>query len=258
MTRITGWAIGFVWVLAATTALAADTPAAPQALAFRTMAQVEIDAQGGVSAVRIEPSLPPAVAQVMRDVVGKWRFSPPTRDGHAATGLTYVQLAACAVPADGNYRFAVAYNGHGPGQLGPPPRVPMSSMRENETVDMKVTYRVLSDGTGTIEDIAFVKGANSRNKRAIESALHDWMKAATFQPEQVDGQPVNTRMTKTVRFATGESMTFFSMSAARQHYAKEQRLATEKQPACQAAAGGQQDELRATALDSPFTLLPQG
>lgn len=235
--------------------LATPNAAAPSPLGFATQARIEVDAQGAVSAVETDSTLSPEIGLAIKKTVRAWRFVPPVAAGRAVTGATFVQLSACAIPENGNYRFVVAYRGNGPARTGPAaPRVPVKAMRNGDEVKMKISYTVTAEGAAKLDGVEFVEGANTRNTGAIRESIADWLKASQFSPEQLDGKPVATKVLLPMQYKAGETRTFSSHASAVKYYAARDKLqAKPLQPAC--TMPGAQDD-RQVSLDSPLQLMP--
>ena len=225
---------------------------------FRTQARVEVDSAGKVVAVTPDPALPAAVGSAIRNTVAGWRFAPPTKDGRAVSGVTFLYLGACAVPEGENFRFAVSYRGSGPAHSGPSaPAFPFGAMRPGHSLKLKLSYTVLADGTARVEEIVFPKGDRGADadKPAFRRSLQEWVKASKFEPEQLDGRPVATRMSHPIEFKLGTTGTF---NSAQRDGEKEAQRSAAAQPSCQTALAATKDDERPVALDSPFQLLPPG
>jgi hypothetical protein len=232
-----------------------------QLIFFATQARVEIDAQGHVGTVTPDPTLSPAIAQAIRDIVGGWQFAPPARDGKVASGVTYLQLSACAAPVDGKYRFAVELFGSGPARTGPAgPRLPSRVMRAGRPVSLKLNYRVLPDGTVQIDDIVFVEGVNRADQSALRESLKSWFRASKFEPEQLDGRPVATRMSLPIDIEfvqrTIVDSELSARLAAQAEGEKQLQARALEAPSCKTAMEANRNKDRQVALDSPFKLAP--
>lgn len=218
----------------------AGQPASPALVFFSTEARLEVDAGGRVVTVDPDSALPPAIGQAIAAEVGKWRFSAPTKDGRAVAGVTYAQLDACAAPDNGQYRFALRYRGTGPGRAGQRfPVYPSEPMRLGESAKMQVVFRVLPDGKVAIDSADVVEGSK-RFQKQFRQSVEQWLGAGQFRPEELDGQPVSTRVTLPIEFTTGEH----------------DREPAAKPPSCEAAIASRDQADRRVALDSPFQRLP--
>lgn len=250
---------GLLVVLALPGAAFAVAPAqASKLVAFSTQARVVLDKEGKVETVVPDPALPAAVGNAVQDAVGRWRFAPPMKDGHAVGGTTFVQLGACAAPQPGgDYRFAVTYYGHGPARQGPPPRFPPTMMKDQKSAKMRVIYRVLANGAAQVDDIQMIQG-QSRYLPDLRKAIQVWIGANTFQAEQLDGVEVTTQMALPVEFNSGGSRSYHSMAAARKDAERQAQAYAERSTSCQAAKSPGTSSEHEMALDSPFRLLPQG
>lgn len=220
--------------------------AKPDLKVFNTRAQVTIDAQGHATAVQLAPGLPDAVAQFVERQVKQWRFQAPVIDGQPRGGQTWLSLGACAAPVAQGYQLAVHYKGSGPastradGRLFPP-RYPPQAATQGIEMDANVTFVVQPDGTALLESVDYHEGKSQR--RMFEPGLKDWVRAMRFEPEQVDGQPVRTRMTMMVTYRVDDGR------AGRKPM--QGPPAPEDRSECQAAMQ-EGDAQRPIAVDSPF------
>lgn len=234
-------------VLAATAAGGAQGQDGKRELVvFNTRAQVTIDAQGHATAVQVAPGMPDAVAQFVQQQVKQWRFQAPVIDGQPRGGQTWLSLGACAAPVAQGYQLAVHYKGSGPAPAGPggqlmPPRYPPQAARQGIGMDANVTFVVQPDGSAVFESVDYNSGKAMR--RMFEPGLKEWVAAMRFQPEQVDTQPVRTRMTMLVNYSVDDGR------------AGSKPLLGPQAPAdrseCQAAMQ-EGDAQRPIAVDSPF------
>ena len=230
-----------------------------QLIMFGTQARVEIDAQGRVGTVTPDQTLSPAVAQAIREIVSAWQFAPPARDGQVAGGVTFLQLSACAVPVDGKYRFAVDLYGSGPARTGPPaPRIPDRVLRSSRSYRLRLEYRVLPDETAQIDDIVFVEGDNPGDQSAIRESLKSWFRASTFDPKQLDGKPVATRVSMPIEILAESRTAYESLEAAQNASEKQLQAWALEQNTCKVAMEANRNKDRQVALDSPFQLAPGG
>ncbi len=76
---------------------------AAEPVAFDTTVKIIVDSTGTPTAVQAVPELPELVRVQIERAVSAWRFAPPSLDGAAVTGTTYVQLGACAMPTAGRH-----------------------------------------------------------------------------------------------------------------------------------------------------------
>jgi hypothetical protein len=254
-------------VLAASPAHGADgaEPAdAAKPLLFGAQSRIEVDAEGKVVAIEAAPGLPAAVNTALEQNLRKLRFEPATKDGRAVGGVTYARQEACAIPEGGQYRMAVKFLGNGPGYAEgggrlAAPRWPTSGPTTGP-VEVKLVYRVGPDGEITVESTDLVSGRN-RVAQDFVSASRQWLDGRRGKPEFLDGQPVSTRMSTTVKFMP--SVTFTGSNARRQAeaYGKAERARQEQariaaSDACSLAARPPDGTPVQVALDSPFKPLP--
>lgn len=249
---------------AAPAAAAPETAPAPKPILFSAQSRVEVDADGKVVAVAPSPELPEAVNTALTDNLRKLRFTPAQLDGRAVGGVTYVRQEACAIPEAGRYRMAVKVLGNGPGYAEggdrlSVPRWPTEGPRSGP-VEVKLEYRVGTDGEISVASAQLVSGRN-RAARDFVSASRRWLDGRRAKPEFLDGRPVATRMSTTIKFMP--SVTFTGPDARRQveEYARAEQARLEQarfasSGACALASQAGDAAPVQVALDSPFQLLP--
>lgn len=242
-------------LLASAAPAAAPAPGAGPVL-FTSVARVDVGPDGVVLAVAPDPTLPASVNQALAGNIRKIRFGPPMKDGQPVAGVTYVSQDACAAPDHGVYRFAVRLRGNGPAQANfPAPKFPPQAAFGAVSATMQVTYLVGTDGRATLESAELTKGSK-RWERTLRGAVSEWVPELRFHTEQLDGQPVATRISYAMRFEGGEQRSFGSMAAARKYYAGQADLQAQARvaadPTCEAAMGARDGDSRQVALDSPF------
>ena len=218
----------------------------PGLLLVETESRIEVDSSGKVLSIKTTPELPADVEAAVADNLRKLRFAPPMLDGKPVAGVTYARQDACAAPVDGAYRFAVKFRGNGPSLANRvAPAFPGEPMRAGVSSDWAVTYAIDRDGKATLVEAVRKSGGGNRFDQGFRAALGQWVSALRFQPEQLDGKPVSTRMSTNVRFVA---------RVTRPAATKLARVAGND--ACQLAIAARDDEDRHIALNSPFALLP--
>jgi hypothetical protein len=233
--------------------------AAAKLVAFRAEAKVTLDATG--KPVSVEPSadLPAPIRDFIRQRVATWHFSPPEQDGVTGPAVTYLRLGACAIPqADGNYRLAVDFKDNGPlyanGPMLNPPAYPKDALVRRIGAKADVTFVVGVDGLATIEGIEYEDGSNHR-RDGIDAALREWVRGMRYEPEQLAGHAVRTRIHVPVTFSITAPEA--STRDALRDKAHERAVTSEE---CRLAAGdaAPPEGLRPVALNSPVKLEPAG
>jgi hypothetical protein len=221
-------ACGLVLALSIGPVAALDSPTAPApgVVLVSTESRVEVDATGAVVAVEPRTELPAAVAEALAADIRHLRFAPPTIDGRAVAGVTYVRQDACAAPDNGVYRLATRFRGNGPLQVTHPfPKYPKEAQMAGASAVIRVSYRVLPSGA---------------------TELHD-------------GQPVTTLISYPVEFQAGDSRRYTSLAQARASAQRENAESRRQQVAsnasCQAAMDAGDATHRQVAMDSPMRLL---
>jgi hypothetical protein len=239
--------------LAAPEIVAADN-GKDRLVVFPTQAEVEVDSSGTVVAVTADRSLSPAIRQVIEADIRQWHFSAPTKADHPVGGVTFVQMDACAAPRDGKYLFVVKYRGNGPGFAGKlqVPRFPPEALRYGNSAKLQLTFRVLPSGRAQIEDIVLIEG-DKHSEKSFKAAMKSWLEASRFSPEQIDGEPVATRVSFPIEI---DGMRIGSPAAAKAESDKRMQELAAQQPECQEVMSASDANDRQVALDSPFHLLP--
>ena len=169
--------------LMATAQASGPKAAAGQGFGYR----VEINTEGRIAQVMPEAATPAELQPAMAAALNALRFASPKREGHPATGTTFVYLRACPVKAGAAPR--IRYFGHGPRWLTPSaPDFPSKAVHGNVEGHMRVEVAIHADGHGEYVDMeAIVGGAPA--KRAFRRAVVDWAAEQRFIPESLDGQP---------------------------------------------------------------------
>jgi hypothetical protein len=216
-----------------------------------------------VVAVAPSPSLPEAVNLALAENLRKLRFEPALRDGHVVPGVTYARQEACAVPTGGSYNLAVRFLGNGPGILHGGPttiRFPLGAHQAGASAQVKLTYVVQPDGKVVVEsaDLVSKRGPNARD---FVTAARDWLESQRSEAEQLDGQPVATRVSFTMVYKSG-GPTFTGINAreqAKRHVeaeaARRREASIASSSACALASSAEDAPQQHVALTSPFRLM---
>lgn len=232
------------------------TAFAAEPVAFRAEAKVEIDAAGKPTKIEASSDLPDGVRKFIEARVATWQFAPPSRDGVVSSGVTYLKLGACAMPVENGYRMAVDFKGSGPRLRGmsmlPPPRYPPEAQHSGQEADLVIDWIVEPDGRATLERIERKDGVVSRKNDSFYRVVREWVATLRYEPEELAGQPVRTRVSVPVQFELG------SAGFSRGAYKRELQERASQSPECQVAASKLQQGLQPVAVDSPFKLLNAG
>lgn len=235
-------ASAFALVAAFTSARAAEP------IAFSADARVEIDATGKPTKVEAAPELPEAIRSFIERKVATWHFAPPSRDGESGSGVTYLQLGACAMPEGNGYRMAIDYKGNGPRRSGSgilfPPRYPPEAQRAGEEADLRVTWIVEPDGRATLENILREDRPVTRKSDPFQRVVREWVASLRYEPEELAGRRLRTRVSVPVEFRLDAR----SAGATREQLLEQASQSTE----CRMAASKLQQGLQPVAVDSPF------
>lgn len=238
------WSVGIGAVLCIGTAMA-DGPVR-EPVQFRASAHVVVGVDGVPSAVEASGKLPGPIREAVHAHVADMRFEPLVIDGKARTGSTHVFLDACAIPQDdGRLNIAMEYRANGPGYLDGElrlrlPDYPAEAMYSGSEGSFTVNVVVARDGTVEVESVQREKGS----LRVFEPAVRAWASSLRYIPEQVDGVPVETRLSIPLDFTLS--------LPARGRAARERRLAEILETRTCAAAAQGQSRRDTVVVDSPF------
>lgn len=227
--------------LASAHAGAKDAQDTEELVQFRTTAQVEIDAAGKVVSVKPDERLPAPFAEAIRGRLAQLAFVPPLKAESPVGGLTWVKLSGCVAPAGKDVRLALKYLDNGPRQLSGArtPPYPVDALRRGSEGTFDVTYRVGADGKAIVEAIE-PREDSRRSLKDFRGAITEWIAGMAFTAEQVDGEPVATRLTTWVEYRANDT----------RRPGDATRAAT-----CQAALANPEPE-RTAVVDSRFALVP--
>lgn len=238
--------------LFAALALLSGAASATEPVAFRASTKVEVGIDGKPIKIEAPRDLPDQIRAFIEKTVAAWRFSPPSRDGVSGPGITYVSLGACAFPEGDHYRMAVDFKGNGPGLVGDTERYflryPADAQRAGQEANLVVYWVVETDGRATLERIERKGGPRLRQKDSFYQAVQAWVSSLQYEPEQLDGHPVRTRLSGPVTF------TLSSKPYHPENEAQEELTRTKQSPECQLAASKLDEGVPAVAIDSPFRL----
>lgn len=165
----------------------------------------DVDANGRITAIQVDTDVPANIADVLVSAVKHWEFVPATQDGHLVPAHTFIRAKLLAVPDNhGQDELRLAFVGNGPrlDKTNPTPRYPPDAARAGEQAFVFLDATVQPDGS--VNDMTVrSQFANSPVRPSFEHAVltaaKDWHATA----EQVDGQPVATRMRIPVNFTLG-------------------------------------------------------
>ena len=227
-------------------AAAADDP---QVIVFETLARVAVGADGQPMEVRGSGDLPGPLREFVESSVRDWQFEPVVVDDEARQGTTWVRLSVCAVPRADGFALSSRYVGNGPGPAGgaahvDPPQYPRDALHAGASGDMTVNYTVGTDGVATLDSIDYAQGEQKRMRRYFHRALGDWVRAMRYQPEELDGQPVATRISTPVSFR-------LDMPGTRAEFEQQIVGRWQDSPEC-LAAEGLQPQGQLLSAQSPF------
>jgi hypothetical protein len=200
-------AIALAIAIATPTATAAADEPAQKPLAFRAEAKVTLDAAGKPLAIEASQDLPPPIRSFIEQRVATRHYSPPERDGVTGPAVTYLTLGACALPTpEGSDRLAVDFKRNGPRYANGPmflgPAYPNDANRKGIGASMVVTYVVGTDGRAALEKLEYTDGRKHR-RDGFDEAIRVWLRDMRFEPEQLAGKPVRTRIQTKVVFNAG-------------------------------------------------------
>lgn len=184
--------------------------AATKPVAFRANVRVDVDASGKPVKVQAPADLPDAIRTYVEKQVATWQYEPAKQGGVAVPAMTYVQVAACAIPnaAGDAYTLAADFDGNGPryanDQPLPPPAYPKMALRRGEEAKFRLVLAFDGDGKTRIETIEKVEVDRKVHSSEFELELRRWVGRLHFDTELVAGQPVAGRVRVPVSFAIDE------------------------------------------------------
>lgn len=237
-------------VLAATNGQAAEPAAAkPDVVAFNASVRVEVDAAGKPVKVEAPADLPEAIRGFIEKRVASWQYQPAKADGAPAPAVTYVDVNACAMPANGGYRMGLDFGGNGPRRAGdkplPPPQYPPQAQISGTEAEFVLILDLQADGTARIGMIESNDISGRGGRTELQQELKRWVKTVRFDLEQVAGRPVPTRVRVPVDFSLGR----LDRKALRAEL-QAKALATRE---CQLVSNG--DGTKPVAMDSPAVMV---
>lgn len=223
---------------------------------FNTYARVAVDATGHPTSVDIDDAaLPAAITERLSDRIRKLPFSPPERDGRGGNAVTWVQVAACAVPMDdGNFRLGMDVLGNGPKPATGRTvllDVPNQALVAGDGGAFLMTVQVDADGTARLLDLDQSEGSR-QHFRLWRRALQDYIAKLRYEPERLAGSPVASRIRMNMSVGISNDGFDEHMRKLRETMLARAVLSRE----CQAAAGN--SPATTVALDSPVKFAPGG
>lgn len=159
-------------------------------------ATVDVDDSGRIVAIELDSSLSPAFAAALRHEIATWAFEPARIDGAAVASRTHLGLHLQARErADGRAGVELVSVGNGPRLVDKKRmRYPSEALRRSIHGTVILTLTVAPDGS--VAEIVADDEAHPVLRRAALRSGRDWR----FEPEQVAGQPVATRIRAPVVF----------------------------------------------------------
>lgn len=207
----------------------------------------DVDAAGHVTATQFDADVPASIATVLAATVRQWHFVPARHDDKPASAHTFVFTKLKVIPdIHGGYSLRISFEGNGPRLLkqNVQPRYPMDGIRARECAFVMLDATVQPDGSlGDMTAHSQFAGWQLRPSfiKAVLAAAGQWRAI----PEQVDGQPVATRMHIPVSFTISEPI----------FTAKQARILNEaarKETAADARPGIPLPSEQELAVDSPL------
>ncbi|MFZ7096663.1 energy transducer TonB [Luteimonas dalianensis] len=193
-------------------ALAALLPAlawaGPEVSVFETVARVTVGVDGRPQEVQGAAELPGPLREYVESSLREWRFEPVVIDGVARTGTTWARLSVCAVPSGEGFALSSRHVANGPVPVGraaqvKPPHYPVQALRRGLEAEVTVNYTVNTDGSATLDSVDYGDGYKKPLRQNFARGLRDWVSAMRYRPEELDGQPVATRLSTRVSFHMG-------------------------------------------------------
>ncbi len=214
-------------------------------VALTTTVRVEVGAAGQVVSAIADEKLTPALVDPVLAGARALRFGLPAEA--SSSGVTFVQIRVCVAPVGDGAAVATQYLANGPRAVDyPPPAYPMSAAKAGRSGDFKVTLQVGADGKPTLEAIRDASGATVRSD--FRQSIAEWVPRLRYEPEQLAGKPVATRVEVPLSFEVFGSQRSLAVDLERK------RKESDTSDLCQRAMDEQKPAPVAVALDSPFVL----
>ena len=155
----------------------------------------DVDAQGHITAVQVDPDVPASIAAVLASSMKQWQFIPAKINDRPVPAHTFIRTKLQALSnASGQYDLRISFMGNGPRlDNRTPPRYPADALSRRQAA-----FLILD---ATVQPNGHLTDMKVRNKFA------DWPVLPSFKvavltaakqwhaiPEQVDGQPVATQL----------------------------------------------------------------
>lgn len=212
----------------------------------------DVDAQGHITATQVDPGVPTSIAPVLASAVKQWQFVPAKLNGRSVPAHTFISAKLQALPnASGQYNLRISFLGNGPKvnpHGGVQPRYPQDAIQAREPAFVILDATVQADGSLTDMTVSSrFEGWPLRPtfKQAVLAAAQHWHAI----PEQVDGQPVATRLRIPVEFSIeGERFTREQIKILREAARKESATANAEVAQPAVPLPSEQE----VALDSPL------
>jgi hypothetical protein len=172
------------------------------------LAAVTIGPDGEVAAMDVlQPPLPEPVRDALQQTVRGFRFEPVRIAGAPASVTTGMMLSTCIAGIGDELAVAAQPTGIvGPQPLQsqsirmPIPRALFQAVRGRTA--MAVDFTVEADGSARMNSMTLPR-LSGRERRAVEKIYADWIGDMRFVPEQINGQPVATRMVWPISWQSG-------------------------------------------------------
>jgi TonB family protein len=162
----------------------------------------DVDAQGHITATQVDPDVPASIAAVLSAAVKQWQFTPAKLNGRPVPAHTFISAKLQALPnAQGQYDLRISFMGNGPkiDSKSVPPQYPRDAIRAGQSAFTILEATVHPDGSLTDMNVSS-KFADWPLPLYFRTAVLAAAKRWHAIPEQVDGQPVATRMHIPVNF----------------------------------------------------------
>ncbi len=116
---------------------------------------------------------------------------------------------------------------------------------------MVVQWIVEADGRVTLERIERTDEAKARRTDPFDKTIREWVARLRYQPEELAGKAVRTRIEVPVTFTMGGARSAGALK-------KELLENATQSPECRMAASKMVEGLHPVSVDSPFKLLTSG
>lgn len=166
----------------------------------------EIDANGHVVSADLKAKdVDEAFANAIEGLVKQWRFRPAMADGQPATATTMLTTQVVVdIDKNDSAKVTARYLRHGaaPDGLQAPPRYPNDAMRSQVSAEVAVVATIDAKGQPVKVELhsLMMNLDDPRLGKRFADETMETVRRWKFQPEQVNGQPVASKVVVPIKF----------------------------------------------------------